>query len=137
MPPDLGHSYFLETHHHLGLLYRYATLKDRRALDPPPVTELQIFNVSDTGNGVVQETEVDYRWAKRESQSDYLTVPLVCRGLQPIGLICHVEVFQIPMAAEENPAQVTDFPTLPSANPSCALNAHPRDTVEFEPDNHR
>ena len=55
----------------------------------------------------------------------YPTVPLMCRGLQPTGLICHVEVFQITMATEENPAQVTDFPVLPSVNPSCALHIRP------------
>jgi len=79
---------------------KYAASKDRRALDPPPVTELQIYDVRDDGNGMTQEAELDYR------------------GLQPTGLICHVEVFEVLMATEENPAQVTDFPVLPSANPS-------------------
>jgi hypothetical protein len=46
------------------LLCRYAASKDRRALDPPPVTELQIFDVRDNGNGSTIETEVDYRWAR-------------------------------------------------------------------------
>jgi hypothetical protein len=52
---------------------------------------------------MTHETEVDYR------------------GMQPTGLICHVEVFQVPMTTEENPAQVTDFPVLPSANPSYSM----------------
>lgn len=51
------------------------------------------------------------------------TVPLVYRGLQPTGLICHVEVFQVSMAVEENPAHVTDFPEPLSMNPPCA--SHP------------
>jgi len=89
---------------------KYAASKDRRALDPPPVTELRIYDVRDAGNGTTQETEVDYR------------------GLQPTGLICHVEVFQVAMATEENPAQVTDFPVLPSANPS-----YPRATSNGQP----
>ena len=42
-------------------LCRYAASKDRRALDPPPVTELRIYDVRDTGNGTTQRTEVDYR----------------------------------------------------------------------------
>ena len=67
----------------------------------------------------------------------YPTVPLVCRGLQPTGLICHVEVFQVAMATEENPAQVTDIPVLPSANPSCALHIRPLETIESESDDHR
>jgi len=91
---------------------KYAASKDRRALDPPPVTELHIYDVCDTGNGMTQETELDYR------------------GLQPTGLICHVEAFQVSMGAEENenPAQVTDFPVLPSANPS-----YPRLTTNGQP----
>ena len=52
----------------------------------------------------------------------YPTLPLVCRSLQPTGLICHVEVFQVMMATEENPAQVTDFAVLPSSNPACTLH---------------
>jgi len=79
---------------------KYAASKDRRALDPPPVTELRIYDVRDAGSGLTQETELDYR------------------GLQPTGLICHVEAFQVSMAAEENPAQVTDFPLSPPADPS-------------------
>ena len=67
----------------------------------------------------------------------YLTIPVACRGLQPTGLICHVEVFQVAMATEENPAQVTDFPVLPSANPSCALRIRPLETTESESDDHR
>ena len=42
-------------------LRRYAASKDRRALDPPPVTELRIYDIRHTGNGMFQETEVDYR----------------------------------------------------------------------------
>ena len=64
----------------------------------------------------------------------YPTVPLVCRGLQPTGLICHVEVFQVTMTTEENPAQVTEFPVLPSTNPSCALHINPLGTAESESD---
>jgi len=89
---------------------KYAASKDRRALDPPPVTELRIYDVRTAGNGVSQETEIDYR------------------GLQPTGLICHVEVFQVSMATEDNPAQVTDFPVPPSANPS-----YPRVTPNGQP----
>ena len=43
------------------LVRRYAASKDRRALDPPPVTELRIYDVRDSGNGITQETELDYR----------------------------------------------------------------------------
>jgi len=57
--------------------------------------------------------------------------------MQPTGLICHVEVFQVPMAADENPAQVADFPVPPSANPSCALYTYPLETVESESDDCR
>jgi hypothetical protein len=73
----------------------------------------------------------------KNSSRVHPTVPLVCRGLQPTGLICHVEVFQVPMSTEENPAQVTDFPMPTSANPSCALHTRPRDTIESESDDHR
>ena len=45
----------------IQLLCRYAASKDRRALDPPPVTELRIYDIRDAGNGTTQETEVDYR----------------------------------------------------------------------------
>jgi hypothetical protein len=90
---------------------KYAASKDRRALDPPPVAELRIFDIRNAGNGIPQEAELDYR------------------GLQPTGLICHVEAFQVPMAAEENPAQVTDFPALPSADPS-----YPRLTPNGQPE---
>jgi hypothetical protein len=100
VPLDSGLFTFFSKLNIIRLLCRYAASKDRRALDPPPVTELRIYDVRDAGNGTTQETEVDYR------------------GLQPTGLICHVEVFQVPMATEENPAQVTDFPVLPSVNPS-------------------
>ena len=65
------------------------------------------------------------------------TVLLVHRGLQPNGLICHVEVFQVSMTTEENPAQVTDFPVLPSANPSCALRILPLGVVESQSDDRR
>ena len=61
----------------------------------------------------------------------------MCRGLQPTGLICHVEVFQVSMATEENPAQVTDLPVPPSANPSCALHIRLLETVESESDDRR
>jgi hypothetical protein len=84
---------------------KYAASKDRRALDPPPVTELRIYDVRDTGNGTAHETEVDYR------------------GLQPTGLICHVEAFQVSMV-EEEPSQVTDLP-LPAAYPRVPQNAQP------------
>jgi len=57
--------------------------------------------------------------------------------MQPTGLICHVEVFQVSMTADENPAQVADFPVPPSANPSCALHIHPLETVESESDDCR
>ena len=43
------------------LLCRYAASKDRRALDPPSVVGLRIFDVRDTGNGAAQHTELDYR----------------------------------------------------------------------------
>ena len=43
------------------LLRRYAASKDRRALDPPPVTELHIYDIEDAGDGTTRETEVDYR----------------------------------------------------------------------------
>ena len=46
------------------LLCRYAASKEQRALDPPPVIELRVFNIRDTGNGTTQETEVDYKWAR-------------------------------------------------------------------------
>lgn len=60
---------------------------------------------------------------RKDGRRDVLcpTLPLVCRGLQPTGLICHVEVFQVAMATEENPAQVADFAVLPSSNPACTL----------------
>jgi hypothetical protein len=99
VPLELGYPHFLNLNIP-RLLCRYAASKDRRALDPPPVAGLQIFDVQYTGDGIPQETEIDYR------------------GLQPTGLICHVEVFQVLMTTEENPAQVTDCPVLPSANPS-------------------
>jgi hypothetical protein len=84
---------------------KYAASKDRRALDPPPVTELRIYDIHDAGDGTTQETELDYR------------------GLQPNGLICHVEVFQLHMTTEENPAQMTDFPVMsPPAYPRAAPN---------------
>jgi len=89
---------------------KYAASKDRRALDPPPVTELRIYDVRHTGNGMTQETEIDYR------------------GLQPTGLLCHVEAFQVSISSDENPAQVTDFPVPPSMNPSyppLAANGQP------------
>jgi hypothetical protein len=91
---------------------KYAASKDRRALDPPPVTELRIYDIRDTGHGVPQETEVDYR------------------GLQPTGLICHVEVFQVSMAVEENPALVTDLPEPVLANSSRPRLAQNGQTVE-------
>ena len=65
------------------------------------------------------------------------TFPLLCRGLQPTGLICHVEVFQVAMAVEENPALVTDFPELSPANPSRASHIRPLDIHESESDDHR
>jgi len=49
------------SHFDTNHLCRYAASKDRRALDPPPVTELQIYDVRDAGNGITQETEIDYR----------------------------------------------------------------------------
>ena len=54
---------------------------------------------------------------ERRSRVD-LTIPLVCRDLQPTGLICHVEPVRVSMAVEENPAHLTNFPELPSTNPS-------------------
>ena len=83
-----------------------------------------------------RQKSITGRQDKRLNQL-YPTVPLVCRGLQPIGLICHVEVFQVAMATEENPAQVSDFPVLPSANPSCALHIRPLETIESESDVYR
>jgi hypothetical protein len=88
---------------------KYAASKDRRALDPPPVVGLRIFDVRDAGNGTTHDTELDYR------------------GVQATGLICHVEAFQVSVAADEDPAQVTDVPIPPSANPSypqVAANGH-------------
>ena len=42
------------------------------------------------------------------------------------------------MAIEEDPAQVTELPVLPSANPSCASYVHPLGiAVDSEPDDHR
>jgi len=79
---------------------KYAASKDRRALDPPPVTKLRIFDVRDNGNGTVHESEVDYR------------------GLQPTGLICHVEAFQVTMPVDEDPTQVTDWVVMPSNDPA-------------------
>jgi hypothetical protein len=59
-----GHSPLITSaKHHTTSFCRYAASKDRRALDPPPVTELHIYDVCDTGNGMTQETELDYRWA--------------------------------------------------------------------------
>ncbi|KAF9777833.1 hypothetical protein BJ322DRAFT_1025561 [Thelephora terrestris] len=54
---------------------KYAASKDRRALHPPPVVGRRIFDVRDAGNGTTHDTELDYR------------------GVQAIGLICHVEAF--------------------------------------------
>lgn len=58
--------------------------------------------------------------------------------MQPTGLICHVEAFQLPtmMLAEENPAQVTDLP-VPPANTSCALRIRLPELVESKSDDHR
>ena len=56
---------------------------------------------------------------------------LSCRGLQPIGLICHAEAFQVTMAVDENPSEVTDFPVLPSANPACASHICPLRPMGF------
>ena len=68
----------------------------------------------------------------------YLTLPLVrCRGFQPTGLICHVEVFRVPMTTEENPAQVTDLAVSPSSNPACTLRIYPQQTAQSESDDHR
>jgi hypothetical protein len=66
---------------------KYAASKDRRALDPPPVAELKIFEVHDSG-----EQEVDYS------------------VLQPTGLICHIEVFAVTLSSSEEPSEVLDFP---------------------------
>jgi hypothetical protein len=54
----------------------------------------------------------------------------ICRAIQPTGLICHVEAFQLPtiLLAEENPAQVTDLPVPPPVNasyPQLTSNGHP------------
>ena len=67
----------------------------------------------------------------------YPTLPLARRGLQPTGLICHVEVFRIPITTEENPAQVTDFAVSPSSNPACTLHIYPQQTTQSESDGHR
>lgn len=56
----LSHFHFLDLNT-IRPLCRYAASKDRRALDPPPVTKLRIYDVRDSGNGIPQETEVDYR----------------------------------------------------------------------------
>ena len=45
----------------IRFLCRYAASKDRRALDPPPVLDLRIYDVRDNGDGTAHETEVDYR----------------------------------------------------------------------------
>ena len=63
VPLDLSHSHLLKLNT-IRFLRRYAASKDRRALDPPPVTELRIYDVRDNGDGTVHETEVDYRWAR-------------------------------------------------------------------------
>lgn len=59
-PTRVTFAFFLKLNT-IQLLCRYAASKDRRALDPPPVTELRIYDVRDAGNGTTQETEVDYR----------------------------------------------------------------------------
>lgn len=89
---------------------KYAASKDRRALDPPPVAELHMYDIQDTGNGVTQGPELDYR------------------GLQPTGLICHVEAFQVSMPVDENPSQVTDTPVVPIVN-----SPYPQPTVNGQP----
>ena len=66
----------------------------------------------------------------------YLTVPLVYRGLQPIGLICHVEAFRVTVPPDEDPAQVTDFPVSPSADPACPSRFFPLGTVQSDSDVH-
>ena len=50
---------------------------------------------------------------------------LSCRGLQPTGLICHVEAFQVTMEVDEDPSQVTDFPVPPSTGSACASHLRP------------
>ena len=59
---------------------------------------------------------------------------LLCRGLQPTGLICHVEAFQVTMAVDEDPSQVTDFPVLPSANSACASHIRSLGIVQSDSD---
>ena len=60
MPLDLAHFRFFGLNI-IQLLRRYAASKDRRALDPPPVTQLRIYDVRTAANGMSQETEIDYR----------------------------------------------------------------------------
>ena len=62
---------------------------------------------------------------------------LSCRGLQPTGLICHVEAFQVTMPVDEDPSQVADLPVLPSTGPVCASHIRPLDIVQSDSDARR
>lgn len=67
----------------------------------------------------------------------YLTVPPVRRfDKQLTGLVCCVEAFQVSMATEEHPAQMIDFPDLPSANTPCALRISPSKIIESKLDDY-
>ena len=57
---DLSRFYFLELNA-IQLLRRYAASKYRHCLDPPPVVQLRIYDAGEVRDGIIQETEVDYR----------------------------------------------------------------------------
>jgi len=84
----------------------------------------------------VKQKSITGRQDKHRSRLDPI-VPLVRRGLQPTGLICHVEAFQVPMEVDEDPSQVTDFPALPSTNHSRALHIRPLGVAQSDSDVHR
>lgn len=98
--------------------YRYAR-KDRRPLDPPPVVQLKLYDVSNSGTAFETHTEFDsyeYVASLLPGNADLINS---CseRGF---GLLCHIDLFPVPMQ-DDNTAS-----TSASASGSNQPNQMPR-----------
>ena len=106
---------------HLTSLVRYAR-KDRRPLDPPPVVQLKLFDVTKRGNETYDVEFDNYESVLNQVRASNCLTNSIRSDLQGFGLLCHVDLFPVPTG-----------PAVENSSPASTPNKRRRRSEELLP----